>query len=251
MYIFTEPPLGKTIKATTINTSTPTTTTTNATMIMTDNYYQNASPKTSTLITITVTINTTKTTLITIITTTNSMTIIPIRQPSPKRKPRPAPSTLTPLFYTLTVIIYRWPPRVLPPLLPRHSQPPPQLQTPPRPCTVNHFTTITISTTASVHTQKFGNNLSNKCSKMVNDDHRWHDLCQNHHFLYFDLMQRNWLASGTKVLELGCTSWSIFSPFYCFSWWYLLVSGTWRPQHFIFTIQDLRGSFSSSLLQLV
>ena len=210
MYIFTEPPLGKTIKATTINTSTPTTTTTNATMIMTDNYYQNASPKTSTLITITVTINTTKTTLITIITTTNSMTIIPIRQPLPKRKPRPAPSTLTPLYYTLTVIIYRWPPRVLPPLLPRHSQPPPQLQTPPRPCTVNHFTTITISTTASVHTQKFGNNLSNKCSKMVNDDHRWHDLCQNHHFLYYDLMQRIWLASGTKVLELGCTSWSIF-----------------------------------------
>ena len=99
--------------------------------------------------------------------------------------------------------------------------------------------------------KKIGNNLLNKCSKMVNDDHRWHDLCQNHHFLYFDLMQRNWLASGTKVLELGCTSWSIFSPFYCFSWWYLLVSGTWRPQHFIFTIQDLRGSFSSSLLQLV
>ena len=79
----------KKIKATTINTSTPTTTTTSATMIMTDNYYQNASPttittsstQTSTLITITMTINTTTflttTTLITIITTTNSMTIIP------------------------------------------------------------------------------------------------------------------------------------------------------------------------------
>ena len=71
--------------------------------------------------------------------------------------------------------------------------------------------------------KKIENNLLNKCSKMVNDDHRWHDLCQNHHFLLrFDAKKLvgqwnegawlNWYAPPGRffrhfIVFLGDISW--------------------------------------------